>query len=130
MTGGAEDFDHFEAALAHPGLGDLVIGADQLERLALDQRVLLLLEGRCRLAEALAVASRQRPASQHIGRHPVEEIQHRHVERLGELEQPARADAVGAAFVFWICWKVSPTALPTAVWFMASRVRRWRMRRP
>src|SRR6476661_4588774 len=91
---------HLEDALAHAALADLVVGAHQLERLALDQRILLLLERRGRLAEtALAAAARHRPAGERVGGHLVEEIRHRHVEHLGELEQAARADAVGAALV-------------------------------
>src|SRR5690349_5496274 len=44
MAGGADRLDHLEDALAHATLADLVVGAHQLERLALDQRILLLLE--------------------------------------------------------------------------------------
>src|SRR5919109_1245540 len=74
--------DHFEDALAHAAFADLVVGAHQLERLALDQRILLLLERRAGLAEALAAAARHRPARQGVGGHLVEEVRHRHVEHL------------------------------------------------
>ena len=46
--------DHLEDALADAAFADLVVGAHQLQRLALDQRILLLLERRAGLAEALA----------------------------------------------------------------------------
>src|SRR6266567_6401785 len=75
MAGGTHRLDHLEDALAHPRLANLVIGPHELERLALDQRILLLLEGRGGLAEAaLAAAARHRPAGERIGRHLVEEI--------------------------------------------------------
>jgi hypothetical protein len=51
MAGRAHGFDHFENALAHPRLADLVVGA---QGLALDQRVLFLLERRAGLAETFA----------------------------------------------------------------------------
>jgi hypothetical protein len=40
------------------------------------------------------------PGGQRVGRHLVEEIGQRYVQYLGEFEQSARADAVGAALVF------------------------------
>ena len=46
--------DHLEDALAHAAFADLVVGPHQLERLALDQRILLLVERRAGLTEALA----------------------------------------------------------------------------
>src|SRR5216683_527781 len=100
MAGGAHGLDHLEDALAHAGLADLVVGAHQFQGLALDQRILFLLERRAGLAEALAPTTRHRPAGQRVGRHLVEEIRHRNVQYLGEFEQPARADAVGAALIF------------------------------
>jgi hypothetical protein len=60
--------DHLEDALAHAAFADLVVGAHQLEGLALDQRILLLLERRAGLAEALAAAARHRAARQDVGR--------------------------------------------------------------
>src|SRR5258708_11908595 len=99
MAGGAHRLDHLEDALAHPRLADLVVGAHQFQRLALDQRILFPLERRTGLAEALAPATGHWPAGQRVGRHFVEEIGHRHIQYLGEFEQPARADAVGAALV-------------------------------
>src|SRR5215216_7688557 len=99
VAGRADGLDHLEDALADAAFADLVVGAHQLERLALDQRILLLLERRAGLAEALAAAARHRPARQRVGRHLVEEVRHRHVEYLGELVKPARTDAVGATLV-------------------------------
>src|SRR5215471_618672 len=90
---------HLEDALAHAAFADLVVGANQLERLTLDQRILLLLEGCAGLAEALAPAARHRTSRQSVRRHLVEEVRHRHIENLGELVEPARTDAVGAALV-------------------------------
>src|SRR5262249_39950092 len=72
----------------------------QLQRLALDQGILLLLERRAGFAEALAAAARHRPARQRIRRHLVEEVRHRYIQHLGELIEAARPDAVGAALVF------------------------------
>src|SRR6185312_6564885 len=99
VAGGADGLDHLEDALAHAVFADLVVGPHQLQRLALDQRILFLLERRGGLAEALLAAARHRPAGERVGGHLVEEIGHRHVEHLGELEQPARADAVRTALV-------------------------------
>src|SRR5258708_31996698 len=99
MAGGAHRLDHLEDALAHPRLANLVVSAHQLQRLALDQRILLLLERRGGLAEALAAAARHRPAGERIRRHLVEEIRHGHIEHLGELEEAARTDTVGTALV-------------------------------
>src|SRR5581483_6886167 len=100
MAGGADRLHHLEDALAHAALANLVVGTHQLERLALDQRILLLLEGSGGLAEAaLAAAARHRPAGERVRGHLAEEVGDRHVEHLGELEQAARADAVGAALV-------------------------------
>src|SRR5215212_4891863 len=103
--------DHLEDALANAAFTDLVVGAHQLERLALDQRILLLLERRAGLAEALATAARHRPARQSVGRHLVEEVRHRHVEHLGELVKPARTDAVGATLVLLDLLEGEPDAL-------------------
>src|ERR1700759_1421067 len=100
MAGCAHGLDHLEDALADTALPDLVVGAHQLERLALDQRILLLLERGGGLAEALLAAARHRPAGERVRWHLVEEVRDRHVEHLGELEQAARTDAVGAALVF------------------------------
>src|SRR5260370_13576652 len=99
MAGRAHRLDHLEDALAHPRLADLVVGPHQLQRLALDQRILLLLERRAGLAEALAPATRHRPAGQRVGRHLVEEVGHRHIQDLGKFVEPARTDAVGAALI-------------------------------
>src|SRR5580765_7963673 len=100
MARRAHRLHHLEDALAYAALANLVVGAHQLERLALDQRILFLLERRGSLAEtALAAATRHRPAGERVGGHLVEEIRYRHVEHLGELEQAAGADAVGAALV-------------------------------
>jgi hypothetical protein len=46
MARRAHGLDHLEDALAHAAFADFVVGAHQLERLALDQRILLLLERR------------------------------------------------------------------------------------
>src|SRR5258707_14527350 len=99
VAGGSHSLDHLENALAHAALTDLVVGAHQLERLALDEGVLLLLERRAGLPEALSAAARHRAARKRVGRHFVEEIRHRHIQHLGELEEPARANTVGAALV-------------------------------
>src|SRR5262245_42461158 len=64
---------HLEDALAHAAFPDLVVGTHQFERLALDQRILLLLEGRAGLAEALAAAARHRSSRQSVRRHLIEE---------------------------------------------------------
>src|SRR5688500_17516373 len=92
MAGGACSLDHLEDTLAHAALANLVVGADQLERLALDQGVLFLLERRAGLAETLAAPTRHRPARERVGGHLVEEVRHRHVQDLGELKEPARTD--------------------------------------
>src|SRR5258708_35490186 len=68
MAGGPDRLDHLEDALADPALADLVIGANQLERLALDQRVLLLLQRRAGLAQALSATARHVTAPQTTGR--------------------------------------------------------------
>src|SRR5881394_3915046 len=99
MAGGTNRLHHFEDTLAHPRLANLVVGPHQLKRLALDQRILLLLEWRRGLAEALPPAARHWPAGEGIRGHLVEEIGYRHIEHLGELEETARANAVGAALV-------------------------------
>src|SRR5689334_22866529 len=93
MAGGTYRLDHFKDALAHPRLAYLVVGSHQFQRLALDQRILLLLEGRRGLAEALAATARHRSAGKGVRRHLVEEIGNWHVEHLGKLEQPARTNA-------------------------------------
>jgi hypothetical protein len=49
--------DHLEDALKHAAFTDIVVGAHQLNGLALDRRVLLLLKRRADLAEALAAAT-------------------------------------------------------------------------
>src|SRR3979409_2107379 len=100
MAGGPHGLDHLEDALAHAGFADLVVGPHQFQGLALDQRILFLLERRAGLAEALATTTRHGPAGQRVGRHLVEEIGDRNIQYLGELEQPARADAIGAVLVF------------------------------
>src|SRR5215472_6825949 len=99
MAGGTYRLDHLKDALAHPRLAYLVVGPHQFQRLALDQRILLLLERRGGLAETLTAAARHRPSGEGVRRHLIEEIGHRHVEHLGELEQPPPADADGAALV-------------------------------
>src|SRR5258708_39580239 len=99
VAGGSHGLDHLENALAHATLANLVVGAHQLERLALDEGVLLLLERRAGLTEALSAAARHRAARKCVGRHFVEEIRHRHIQHLGELEEPARANTVGTALV-------------------------------
>src|ERR1700730_1038937 len=100
MAGGAHGLDHLEDTLAHPRLADLVVGPHQFQGLALDQRILFLLERRAGLAEPLAPTTRPGPPEQRVARHLVEEIGPRYVQPLGEFEQPARADAVGAALIF------------------------------
>src|SRR5262245_6404729 len=112
MTCRTHGLDHLEDALAHAAFTDLVVGAHQLQRLALDQRILLLLERRAGLAEALAAAPRHRAARQRVGRHLVEEIGHRHIEDLGELEEPARADAVRATLVLLDLLEGEPDGCP------------------
>src|SRR5258708_15134358 len=99
MGGGARGLGPPEDSVGHAVLADRVVGAGQVQGLALDQRILFLLERRAGLAEALAPTTRHRPAGQRVGRHLVEEIRHRNVQYLGEFEQPARADAVGAALI-------------------------------
>src|SRR6266851_2815085 len=100
MAGSPHGLDHLEDALAHAGFANLVVGPHQFQGLALDQRILFLLERRAGLAEALATTTRHGPDGQRVGRHLVEEIRHRDVQYLGEFEQPARADSVGAALIF------------------------------
>src|SRR5829696_6874997 len=112
VAGRADGLDHLEDALADAAFADLVVGAHQLQRLALDQRILLLLERRAGLAEALAAAARHRPARQRVGRHLVEEVRNRHVEHLGELVKPARTDAVGAALVLLDLLEGEPDGRP------------------
>src|SRR4029077_6845265 len=108
MAGRSHGLDHLEDALAHPGFADLVVGAHQFEGLALDQRVLFLLERRASFAEALAPTTRHRPAGQRVGRHLVEEIGYRDVLYLGKLQQPPRTDSVGAALIFLDLLKGEP----------------------
>src|ERR1700687_80272 len=78
MAGGAHGLDHLEDALAHPGFADLVVGPHQFQGLALDQRILFLLERRAGLAEALAPTTRHRPPGKRICWHLVEEVGNRH----------------------------------------------------
>src|SRR5260370_35411904 len=85
VAGGAYRLDHLEDALAHSRFADLVVSPHQPERLALDQRILLLFEGRGRLAKTLPPATRHRPSGQSIRGHPVEEDGQRHVDPFGEL---------------------------------------------
>lgn len=98
---GADRLDRLEDALAHLRLADLVVGAHELERFALDERITLLVEGRALLAERndLAAATHHGSAGESLARHLVEEVGDRHVEDLGELKQTRGADAVGAALV-------------------------------
>jgi hypothetical protein len=84
-----------EHLLAHARVLDAVVGAHELERLALGERVGLVIGGS--LVEAAIAAARGRCD---LGRHLVEEELDRHVEDLGELIEPARADPVRAALVF------------------------------
>src|SRR5258708_9067757 len=77
MAGGAHRLDHLEDALAHPRLADLVVGAHQFQRLALDQRILFPLARRTGLAEALPPATRHCPPGPPVGGHFVEELAHR-----------------------------------------------------
>ncbi len=98
MARGTRCLDQLEDALAHARLADLVVGAHQFERLALDQRILLLLE-RGRLfaqIDHVAATARSRLAGCLPGRrrHLIEEVGDGHVEHLGELVQPAGADAI------------------------------------
>src|SRR5580704_8957836 len=71
MAGGAHGLDHLEDTLAHPRLADLVVGPHQFQGLALDQRILFLLERRAGLTEALAPTTRRWPASHRRNRTPV-----------------------------------------------------------
>ena len=104
MAGGPDGLDHLEHALAHPGFADFVVGADQFEGLALDQRVLFLLERSAGLAEAaLAAASRHRPSGQRIGRHFVEEVRHRHVENSASSYSRLDPMRFEPRSYFWIC---------------------------
>src|SRR5262245_55159171 len=100
MAGRTHRLDHLEDALANTGLADLVVSPHQFQRLALDERILFLFERCASFTEGLATATRHGPAGQRVGRHLLEEVRHRNIEYLGELEKPARSNAVAAAFIF------------------------------
>ena len=112
MAGRADGLDHLEDALAHAALADLVVGAHQLERLALDQRILLLLERRGRLAEP---PLRPRPD---IGRpaSAFEGISSKKYDTgtsstLANSNRRLEPMRLEPRSYFWICWKVRPTAV-------------------
>jgi hypothetical protein len=85
-----------EHALAHLRVGDPVVGAHQLESLALGHRIALEDQ---RLLFGLATETARRAVTDR-SRHLVEEIGHRHVEHARQIEQAAGTDAIGAALVF------------------------------
>ena len=95
MARGTEGPHHLIDTLTHSVFPNLVVGPHQLQRLALDQGILLFLERRGGVAEpALSAAARHRPAIQRVRGHLLEEIRYRYIQHLAELEQPTRADAV------------------------------------
>src|SRR3546814_205181 len=89
-----ERLGHLAQTLTHARLADLIIGAHQLQRLALDHRNELLLGQRAPPARVL-----RRRAGRHLVGHLVEEEVDGHVEHPRQVEQSARADPVSAAFV-------------------------------
>jgi hypothetical protein len=83
--------DHLADLLAHVLVADLVVGAHQLQRFpslcSSPPPVALSLAGRFCVSQRTARA------------HLLEEERHRHIEHLGEFEEPAGAHAIGAALV-------------------------------
>ena len=86
-----EGLDQVERLGAETLAADLVVGAHQLERLALGVEITT-----GRLFGSLGTAGLTLGAAA-CRVHAFEEVGHGHVEDLGELEQAARADAVEAA---------------------------------
>jgi hypothetical protein len=95
VTRGARSLDHLEDALGHAAFTDLVVGAHQLQRLALDQRILLLLE-RPKPLRPRPDIGRPESALDGISSKKYDTGTPQH---LGKLVEPARTDAVGAAFI-------------------------------
>ncbi len=76
-----DELDELARPLSIPGIGDAVVGTDQLKRFASRRTVRFAAHGLVG-AQILATA-------RDLFRHRVEEERHRYVEDLGELKKPA-----------------------------------------